>query len=186
MVLRSGARPGQRVYVTGTIGDAALGVLLRRDAGAAQRWTLARAQKNHLLARYLLPQPRNAIAEAVRLLAAAAIDVSDGLAGDLEKLCHASGISAEIEIERIPLSQAARRAIASDRTLIETALTGGDDYEIVCTVEPAKCSALRAAAAKVGVPLTDIGVIRRGAGAPRFLDRDHHPVLFKRLSFSHF
>ena len=145
MVLRSGARAGQRVCVTGTIGDAALGLLLRRDAGAAESWKLRPAHAKHLLTRYLVPQPRNAAAEAVRLHAAAAMDVSDGLAGDLAKLCRASGVCAEIDVERIPLSQAARRAIACDPALIEAALTGGDDYEILCAVEPQKVAAFRAA-----------------------------------------
>jgi thiamine-monophosphate kinase len=189
MVLRSGARAGQRVCVTGTIGDAALGLLLRRDAGAAERWKLRPAHANSLLARYLVPQPRNAAADAVRLQAAAAMDVSDGLAGDLAKLCRASGVCAEIDVERIPLSQAARCAIAGDPALIETALTGGDDYEIVCTVEPAKLAAFRAAAKKAKVAVTEIGeIVNPEGGAPgaRFLDRTGEPLLFKSPAFSHF
>jgi thiamine-monophosphate kinase len=189
MVLRSGARAGQRVCVTGTIGDAALGLLLRRDAGAAERWKLRPADKKHLLGRYLVPQPRNAAADAVRLEAAAAMDVSDGLAGDLAKLCRASGVCAEIDVERIPLSQAGRRATACDPALIETALTGGDDYEILCTVEPAKLAALRAAAKKAKVAVTEIGeIVRPGVGVPgvRFLDSTGKPLLFKSPAFSHF
>jgi thiamine-monophosphate kinase len=189
MVLRSSARAGQRVCVTGTIGDAAIGLLLRHDAGAAERWKLRPAQAKHLLTRYLVPQPRNAAAEAVRLHAAAAMDVSDGLAGDLAKLCSASGVCAEIDIERIPLSQAARCAIAGDPALIETALTGGDDYEILCTVEPQKLGAFRDAANKAKVAVTEIGqVVRPEAGAPgaRFLDRAGKPLAFKKPAFSHF
>jgi thiamine-monophosphate kinase len=189
MVMRSGARAGQRVCVTGTIGDAALGLLLRRDADAAEGWNLRPAHAKHLLARYLVPQPRNAAAEAVRLHAAAAMDVSDGLAGDLAKLCRASGVCAEIDVERIPLSQAARRAIACDPALIETALTGGDDYEILCTVEPEKLAAFRAAANKAKVPVTEIGeVVKPKTGAPgaRFLDRTGKPLIFEKAAFSHF
>ena len=189
MVMRSGARAGQRVCVTGTIGDAALGLLLRRDAGAAESWKLRPAHAKHLLARYLVPQPRNAAAEAVRLHAAAAMDVSDGLAGDLAKLCRASGVCAEIDVERIPLSQAARSAIAGDPAFIETALTGGDDYEILCTVEPQKLAAFRAAAKKANVAVTEIGkVLRPEAGAPGalFFDRAGKALVFKKPAFSHF
>src|SRR6202049_100324 len=111
MVRRAGARPGDRVVVTGTIGDAALGLVLRNDK--AERWRLDVAMREHLLGRYLVPQPRIAIAAALRRYATAAIDVSDGLAGDLAKLCRASGVGADIAIEQVPLSAAARRALAA-------------------------------------------------------------------------
>src|SRR5205085_5498584 len=114
MVRRSGAKPGDRIFVTGTIGDAALGVKLRRDPALAARYRLEPGERDHLLARYLLPEPRVAVAEAVRRHASAAMDVSDGLAGDLGKLCGASGVSAEIEIDKVPLSSAAMRAIVAD------------------------------------------------------------------------
>src|SRR5206468_8902258 len=82
MVRRSGAKPGDWVFVSGTIGDAALGVKLRRDPESASRYRLERRERDHLLARYLIPEPRVALAEAVRLHASAAMDISDGLAGD--------------------------------------------------------------------------------------------------------
>src|SRR5580704_7148056 len=97
MVRRSGARPGDLVVVTGTIGDAALGLLVRRDPDTAGRWRLDHRQRDHLIGRYLLPQPRNAVAEALRQHASAAMDVSDGLVGDLGKLCAVSGMAADIE-----------------------------------------------------------------------------------------
>ena len=144
---RAGAKPGDRVVVTGTIGDAALGLLLRRDPAAARRWGLAREQQDHLKDRYLVPQPRNAIAEALRAHASAAMDVSDGLAGDLAKLCRASGVAAEIECARVPLSDAARAALATEPALIETIVTGGDDYEVLATVPADEVEALRKQAA---------------------------------------
>src|SRR5258705_2301318 len=159
MVLRSGAKPGDRVMVTGTIGDAALGLVLRQDAAAGERWGLTRREAAHLAERYLVPQPRNAVAEVLRRHAAAAMDVSDGLVGDFTKLCSASGVTAEIEATRVPLSGAARRAVAAEPALLERALTGGDDYEIVCTVQPKKVPSYPAAAAQVGLPLAEIGVI---------------------------
>jgi thiamine-monophosphate kinase len=125
MVRRSTAKAGDLVMVTGTIGDAALGVALHRDRGLADRLRLAEPMRNYLRDRYLLPQPRNALAEAVLQHASAAMDVSDGLAGDLAKLCRASGLAADIDVARVPLSDAARAALTADPALIETALTGG-------------------------------------------------------------
>ncbi len=184
MVRRSTAKPGDCVVVTGTIGNSALGVRLRRDESLAQRWRLTDAMQAHLKQRYLLPEPRNALAEAVLHQATAAMDVSDGLVGDLAKLCRASGVAAEIDVARVPLSDAARAAIAADPALIETALTGGDDYEIVLTLAPEKLSAFRAAAEKAGVAVTEIGRIAAGQGA-RFI-RDGKPLTFARPSYSHF
>jgi thiamine-monophosphate kinase len=184
MVRRSTAKVGDAVVVSGTIGDAALGVLLRRDASLAQRWRLSEAMSAHLKDRYLLPQPRNALAEALRQYASAAMDVSDGLAGDLGKLCRASGVAADIDVARVPLSDAARAAIAADPALLETALTGGDDYEIVLTLAPEKFSALRAAAQGAGIAVTEIGRVTAGQGA-RFL-RDGNALSFAQASYSHF
>ena len=135
------------MLVTGTIGDAALGLQLRTrpQCGTALE-ACQRRQRAHLRARYLVPEPRNALAEAVRKHATGAMDVSDGLAGDLGKLCRASGVGAEIDVARVPLSTAARKASMADRKLIETVLTGGDDYEIVCTVPPDALAAFQAAA----------------------------------------
>jgi len=186
MVPRSGAKVDDRVMVTGTIGDAALGLLLRQDAAAAERWHLSRREGSHLLERYLVPQPRNAVAEALRQHASAAMDVSDGLVGDLTKLCAASGVSAEIGATQVPLCDAACRAVAAEPAMLERALTGGDDYEIVCTVPPKKAASFKAASAKAGVPVVEIGVITKGSARPRFLGSDGKPLTFKQLSFSHF
>ncbi len=185
MVRRGGAHAGDRVVVTGTIGDAALGLLVRRDAGTVTRWSLDLVQRDHLVDRYRLPQPRNALAEALRRHASGGMDVSDGLVGDLAKLCAASGVRAAIEAARVPLSPAARRAIDAEPTLLETALTGGDDFEVVATVAPADRDALMAAAAGAGVALTDIGVVAAGEGA-LFFGPDGKAMTFARPSFSHF
>jgi len=186
MVLRSGAKPDDRVFVTGTVGDAALGLVLRQDAAAMERWDLSQREAKHLAARYLVPQPRNVIAEALRQHASAAMDVSDGLVGDFTKLCAASGVSAEIDALRVPLSNGARRAAATEPAMLERALTGGDDYEIVCTVPPKKVASFQAATAKAGVPVVEIGVMTKGTAPPRFLDGSGKALTFKQLSFSHF
>jgi thiamine-monophosphate kinase len=184
MVQRSTAKPGDHVVVTGTIGDAALGVLLRRDESLAKRWRLSDAMSSHLKQRYLLPEPRNALAHAVLQNASAAIDVSDGLAGDLAKLCRASGLAAEIDVARVPFSDAVRAAVAAEPAVIETALTGGDDYEIVLTLPVDKLAAFRAAAHSVGVAVTEIGRMAAGEGA-RFL-HEGKTLDFARPSYSHF
>ena len=181
MVRRAGAKPGDRVFVSGTIGDAALGLVLRKGA----TWKLNDGQRQHLLARYLLPQPRNALAEAVRTYASAAMDVSDGLVGDFTKLARVSKVAAEIAAARVPLSDAAQAAVAADPAMLETALTGGDDFEIVCTVPAVQAENFRAAAKTANVAVTEIGEIKAGEGV-RFVDSAGQALAFKRTSFSHF
>jgi thiamine-monophosphate kinase len=186
MVTRSGAKPGDLVVVTGTIGDAALGLELRRDSASAERWRLTSAMRSHFAERYLVPQPRNALAEAVRIHATASIDVSDGLAGDLGKLCRASKLSADIEVARLPLSDAAHAALAAEPPLIETILAGGDDYEIVSAIPADKLKSFCAAANGAGVPVTEIGRIVVGDAPPRFIAADGRALALTRVSFSHF
>jgi thiamine-monophosphate kinase len=186
MVRRRGANPGDVVMVTGTIGDAALGLELRDVVTAAKRWNLDNKYNYHLIRRYLLPQPRNALAEAIRLHASAAMDVSDGLVGDLGKLCDVSEVSAEIEVARMPLSEATRAVIALEPAAIQKVLTGGDDYEIICAVPQERIEAFRAAAEAARVPVADIGRVTAEREPPRFLGKDGKPMLFKQASFSHF
>jgi thiamine-monophosphate kinase len=181
MVRRAGAKAGDLIFVTESIGDGALGLQLRKGAN----WNLTDAQREHLVSRYLLPHPRNALAEAVRTHASASMDVSDGLVGDLTKLCRVSKVAAKVEVERLPLSDAARAAIAADPALRETALTGGDDYEILCAVPPAKADSFRAAAQSAGLAVTQIGTISAGQGAS-FIGSNGQPLTFSKLAFSHF
>jgi thiamine-monophosphate kinase len=185
MVRRAGARPGDVVFVSGTIGDAALGLRLRQAPRLAKTWKLTEPERRHLLSRYLAPRPRTALAEALRRHASAAMDVSDGLAGDFAKLCRVSGVTAEIETGHVPLSPATRRALEADRTLITPILTGGDDYEILGTVPARRWAGFQRSAKAVRVRVTEIGRIREGRDAPAFLEhgRERH---FKRPSFSHF
>jgi thiamine-monophosphate kinase len=184
MVRRATAKPGDCVVVTGTIGDAALGVRLRRDPSLVKRWGLSDAMATHLMARYLLPQPRTALAEAVLHHASAAMDISDGLAGDLAKLCRASGVATEIDVSRVPLSEAASASVIADPAALETVLTGGDDYEILLTVSVDRLGSFLDAARDAGVAATEIGKIAAGEGA-RFI-RDGKAVSFTQASYSHF
>jgi thiamine-monophosphate kinase len=184
MVRRAGAQPDHHVFVTGTIGDAALGLRVRQGEGAS--WGLSAAMSGHLVSRLRVPQPRNVLAEAVRQHASAAMDVSDGLVADLAKLCRASQVSAEIEVARVPLSAAAKQALATDKALIEPILTGGEDYEILCTVADAKAASFVDAAARAAVPVTAIGRIVAGHGPPGFLDSRGRQLTFTRPGYSHF
>jgi thiamine-monophosphate kinase len=184
MVHRSTARPGDSIVVTGTIGDSTIGLQLRRDRTLARRLGLSDVAAAALEGRYLLPQPRNALADAILRYASAAIDVSDGLAGDLDKLCRASSVAADIEVAKVPLSDAASAAIAADPALLETALSGGDDYEIVVAVAPEKLAVFRATAEAAGIAATEIGRVQAGEGT-RFLHYGK-PLSFTRASYSHF
>lgn len=185
MVARTTARPGDAILVSGTIGDGALGLTLRLAPEVAWAAALSEHDRGHLLDRYLHPRPRNALAPALRRHASAAMDVSDGLAGDAAKLLEASGLGGVVDFARVPLSPAARHAIELDPALLETAMTGGDDFEILATVPQDAVEAFRAEAAEAGVALAVIGeagqpgepVVLRGAGGAQ--------VRYARLSYSH-
>jgi thiamine-monophosphate kinase len=186
MPRRSGAKPGDFIFVTGTIGDAVLGLGLAREKSSARQLKLDLKHSEYLIDRYRLPQPRLGLAEAVRKNASAAMDVSDGLVGDFAKLCRTSGVSAEIAVARVPLSAAARAALAADPALIESMFTGGDDYEIVCTVPSDRAASLRKAAEAARIALSEIGRVVAGDAPPRFLDTGGKPMTFARASYSHF
>jgi thiamine-monophosphate kinase len=177
MVRRQGAGVGDRVVVTGTIGDAALGLAALQG----------RIPMDHdLTDRYRVPQPRNPLALAVRAHATAAMDVSDGLAGDLTKLCAVSGVSAVIDLAALPLSASAMALLEGGVVELETLVAGGDDYEILCTVPDQRLAAFTEAAEQAGVPVTVIGTIAAGALPPRFVDAAGSDVVLRRLSYSHF
>lgn len=184
MVHRSGAKPGDRVLVTGTIGDAALGLAVLKG-GKVHAATDADARAV-LAGRYRVPQPRVALAEIVRAHASAAMDVSDGLAGDLTKLCGVSGVSAAIDLASIPLSDAARDLVSRCIVGLETLIAGGDDYEILCTMSEDRVDAFTQAARGAGVAVSSIGTVVAGTSAPKFIDPQGREVALERLSYSHF
>ena len=186
MVRRSGAKPGDRVMVTGTIGDAALGLDILKGGPVAAALADDAGARAMLIGRYRVPQPRNALAKAVRNHARAAMDVSDGLAGDLAKLCGVSGVSAVIDAPSIPLSPAAAALLVRGTVDIETIVSGGDDYEVLCTVPEDSFEAFVQAAGPAGVAVSSIGVIVAGSSVPRFLDGEGREIALPRLSYSHF
>src|SRR5258705_4806418 len=139
-----------------------------------------------LIGRYRVPQPRNALAKVVRDHAHAAIDVSDGLAGDLAKLCGVSGVSAVIDAPSIPLSAAAAALLSRGTVGIEAIVSGGDDYEILCAVPEDSFEVFAQAADQAGVPVTSIGTVIAGSSVPSFLDGEGRQIALPRLSYSHF
>ncbi len=171
--------------VTGTIGDAALGLLMKREPKRLCFASLEPQARAHLTKRYLFPQPRNSFASALRSHASASIDVSDGLAGDLAKLAAASGVAARVEIKDVPLSAAALQVLDADPKVIEAILTGGDDYEILATVSDSQLDSLGRAAAALGIELSVIGHTAEGEGI-ELIGSDGAPLALDTLSFSHF
>jgi thiamine-monophosphate kinase len=162
MVRRGGARAGDVVLVSGTIGDGWLGL-----AACDQSPDLPAVDAAFLADRYRLPQPRTVLAEALRAHADAAADVSDGLIADAGRIGRASGLRIELDLDRTPLSPAARAWLAgqADQAAARVALaSGGDDYEIVCATAPDRAGALRAASQAAGVPLTEVGRVVAGEG----------------------
>src|SRR5690348_39338 len=166
-VLRSTAKPGDLVYVSGTLGDAALGLLALRGELAG----IEGEQRAFLADRYRLPQPRLTLGQRLLGVAHAMMDISDGLVGDLGHICETSGVGAMIEAAALPLSLAARVVIGAAPERLSTALGGGDDYELLLTVPAGKAAALPMLAAETGVPLTRIGRIEVGSGV-RVIDAD--------------
>lgn len=185
MVTRSGAKPGDVVLVSGTIGDGALG--LKAHGPDRPGWVagLAAEHRAFLADRYLHPRPRLALAEALQRHASAAMDVSDGLVGDLAKLLKASKAGAEVDLDAVPLSPAARAAIMADPALAELAWTGGDDYEILCTASEREYPALIGLAAEKAIPLVPIGKVIAEAGKVTYGAKGA-AVSFAQGSFSHF
>jgi len=185
---RSGARPGDLVFVTGWIGDGAFG--LRAVQGSLDgvdpglRVVLAR--------RFWLPSPRLAAGQALAggeggapPVATAAADVSDGLIADLGHICDASGVAAVVDAARVPLSAGTAAAVVADPAGLATALTGGDDYELVFTAPPEAAARLAVLATALGVPMTEIGRVEAGRGV-RVCDSAGRDMTLDAGGFTHF
>jgi thiamine-monophosphate kinase len=159
-IRRSGAKPGDRVWVSGTIGDAYLGLKVLRGEYAH----LAPEHRAALVARYRLPEPRCALGQRLVGIAHALIDVSDGLVADLAHICETSGVEATVSLSRLPLSLAAQKAMSGDDGTRALLATGGDDYELLFTAPKEARDAIAALTAELAVPITEIGAIEAGAG----------------------
>lgn len=186
-VLRSKAKPDDRLYLSGTVGDALLGLRVLQDPDLIARWGLSKEEAAYLTGRYRQPQPPSALAALLRHHAHAAIDISDGLAGDLDKICVASGLQARIETGRVPLSQAAKKACKADPSLLPALLCGGDDYEILAAIPGARTRGFAIDAERARVAVTCLGTF--SAGPPTeatFVGSDDAPIDLPVRSFRHF
>jgi thiamine-monophosphate kinase len=189
MVRRDGVKPGDLLYVSGMIGDAALGLRLRLAETGDAAWQngLTAEETAHLARRYLRPDPRVALAPCLLAEANGSMDVSDGFVGDLTKMLAVSGVGATVELDKVPLSPAVRHAVALVPAIFDTALTGGDDYEILCSVAPERTQAFEAAAMAAGVAVTRVGVADANTSrGPVFHEAGARARHFTHGSFSHF
>jgi thiamine-monophosphate kinase len=186
--LRAGVAAGDLLYVTGTIGDAALGLRLRTGTAEDREWvkSISHMDAAYLAGRYLLPQPRLCLRAALRAHAHAAMDISDGLAGDLAKLLPLTGMTAEVMAAAVPLSKAARKLARQWPFLLETIFTGGDDYELLCAVPPSESAAFEASAVAAGVMVHKIGAATPGDAPPVFKEKGGRNLVFVQPSFRHF
>ncbi|MCB1503636.1 MAG: thiamine-phosphate kinase [Hyphomicrobiaceae bacterium] len=164
IVRRRGAKAGDAVVVTGTIGDAAMGLRLRTDCALSRHQRIAGAMMDQLIASFDRPKPHIAGVNLVIEFASAAMDISDGLAKDLERLVGVSGVSAAIGLDLVPLSQPAHAMLDAGLATRAQLVAGGEDYQILMTVAPDRIEAMHREAAKADVPVTVIGRIASGAG----------------------
>lgn len=176
---RSGARVGDDIYVSGTIGDGALGLA----AATGRLDGLDGPSRDYLIGRYRVPEPRLALGHALVGLARSCMDVSDGLIGDLGHICACSGVAARLTAAKVPLSDPARKVLAREPGRLAEILTGGDDYELLFTAPPgARGSIARAAAA---VAVTRIGTIAVGTGV-EIEDATTLGLALQNKGFQHF
>ena len=188
MVPRTGARAGDALFVTGTIGDAALGLRVCFAEPEDADWIAAldEVARATLLGRHRRPEPRLPLRDALRAHAHAAMDVSDGLLGDLGKMLRLEGLTTSIALPDIPLSPAARDLVAAHPRLWRHVLADGDDYEILCAVPPDRADAFARAAAASGIAVARIGLATSGDAPLQVLDADGQPLDLARHSFQHF
>jgi thiamine-monophosphate kinase len=164
---RSGAQPGDLLAVSGTLGDAGAGLALLSTPPPAQS-----AEIVELIRRFEYPNPRVHLGQSARGIATAAMDLSDGLVGDLPKLAQASGLGAHVLVDRLPISSA-MRCLASAEQSRNWALAAGDDYELLLAVPPNRYAQLQAVAARLNLTLTVIGELRVGTGVTWSLNGEH-------------
>ena len=190
MIRRGSAKAGDLLYVSGTIGDAALGLQVATNDQCGDGWKLDEAARSFLLARYRRPQPRTDLARILRNHASAGLDISDGLVIDAGRLCRTSGVAATIRAEDVPLSSAARACLNADPHCLETLFTGGDDYEVLFTLSPECRDALEQAATAAKTAIHCIGEINTtsevATGAVEVIRADGLPLQTAHPGYTHF
>jgi len=180
-IRRSGARLGDDVWVSGSIGDAYLGLAVLRGGYSE----LSGEHRRALINRFQLPEPRVALGPALAGTAHAMIDVSDGLVADLGHICETSRLGAIIELPALPISAAARQVLAIEPEIAQRLAAGGDDYELLFTAAPAAAEAVRGIALRLAVPVTKIGRIETGRGV-RLVDAAGSEVVVEAAGYRHF
>lgn len=180
-IRRSGAKPGDRVWVSGTIGDAFLGLKVLRG----EYPNLAAEHRAALAARFQLPEPRTELGPRLIGIAHALIDVSDGLLADLGHICETSGVAAKVALPRLPLSPAAEAIVGTDDALRAQLATGGDDYELLFTTSPKAGAEIAALAEELGIAITEIGAIEKGSGV-RLVGGDGSEIPVAAAGWRHF
>lgn len=177
---RNGAKAGDDIYVSGTIGDAALGLLI-----ATGKLQIDKETDHYLLNRYQLPNPRVGLGQALAGIASSCMDISDGLVQDMWHITGNSAVGAIIEWEKIPLSEAARKALPLVKNPYETVVAGGDDYELLFTSPPGSSERLKEVARKTDVSITCIGSIKEGREV-KMIDKNGGDIKLSRLGYNHF
>jgi thiamine-monophosphate kinase len=180
-VRRRGARPGDTIWVSGTIGDAFLGLQVLRGA---HPW-LAAEQRSALVARFRVPEPRTELGPRLAGIADAMIDVSDGLLADLGHICEASDAAAVVQLAALPLSPAAQAVVAAEPSIQPLLAAGGDDYELLFAAPENAAAAIAGLSTRLGLPITPIGRIEPGAGV-RLVDADRQAVAVAAAGWRHF
>jgi len=180
-IRRNGAKPGDRVWVSGAIGDAFLGLKVLR--GGYEE--LAPEHRAALAARFQLPDPRTELGPRLAGIAHAMIDVSDGLLADLGHICEASGCAATVGLAKVPFSTAALTILAEEWVSPESLVTGGDDYELLFAAPPDADAEILSLSQSLGLPITEIGAIAAGEGV-RLLDADGGEIAVAAAGWRHF
>jgi thiamine-monophosphate kinase len=180
-IRRSGALVGDLVWVSGTVGDAYLGLAVLRGAYSQ----LAPEHRAELVNRFRVPEPRVELGPRLSGIAHAMIDVSDGLLADLGHICETSQVSARVELEALPLSAAARTVADQQVHLRASLAAGGDDYELLFTASARATKAIEELSSGLGLPITMIGSIERGEGV-RFVDLEGRALAVDHAGYHHF
>jgi thiamine-monophosphate kinase len=184
MVQRAGARPGDLIYVSGELGGAALGLQLRLDEAYGESWLKA-PDRLAALATYLRPRPKIGLRQALQTYARSAMDISDGLIKDLERMCRLTGVGAELKLEALPLAGGVRAALRADAPLAVTLATSGDDYEVLTTVAPEVADDFETMARRSGVSVGQIGHVT-AAQDVRLMDGNRAVTEQSSTGYDHF
>ena len=180
-IRRGGAKPADLVWVSGTVGDAFLGLALLRGAYP----DLAAWDRAHLIRRFQLPDPRTELGPRLCGLASAMIDISDGLLADLGHICETSEVAAVVEMGLLPLSPSARSVVGSKADILPRLAGAGDDYELLFAAPVGATEAIISLSSSVDIPVTRIGSIHAGTGV-RLVDADGRPVPVEATGYRHF